>query len=125
MSGWQTTLLGAVAGGTIFLGLPLGRVGGLSARTRAFLSTLSAGILLFIFWDVVAGASEVIDTSMAQARDGGSFGPLALDVGMLATGLAVGALGLAWLEREMRRRRPLAPMAGRSVADAAAAGLDV
>ena len=125
MTAWQTTLLGAVAGGTIFLGLPLGRVGGLSPRMRAFLSTLSAGILLFIFWDVVAGASEVIDTSMAQARDGGSFGPLALDVAMLATGLAVGALGLAWLEREMRRRRPLAPMAGGSVADAAATGLDV
>ena len=125
MTAWQTTLLGAVAGGTIFLGLPLGRVGGLSPRMRAFLSTLSAGILLFIFWDVVAGASEVIDKSMARARDGGSFGPLALDVAMLATGLAVGALGLAWLEREMRRRRPLAPMAGGSVAEAAAAGLDV
>ena len=75
MSAWQTTLLGAVAGGTIFLGLPLGRVGGLSKTTRAFLSTLSAGILLFIFWDVVAGASEVIDGSLAQVRDGGAAGP--------------------------------------------------
>ena len=27
MSGWETTLLGAFAGATIFLGLPLGRVG--------------------------------------------------------------------------------------------------
>src|SRR6476620_821560 len=125
MRGWQTTLLGAVAGATIFLGLPLGRVGGLSARTRSFLSTFSAGILLFIFWDVVAGASEVIDESLAQARDGGAFGPLVLDVSMLALGLVVGALGLAWIEREMRRRRPLAPMAGGSVAEAAAAGLDV
>jgi ZIP family zinc transporter len=125
MSAWQTTLLGAVAGATIFLGLPLGRVGGLSARARAFLSTLSAGILLFIFWDVVAGASEVIDGSLQRVRDGGPAGPLALDVTMLAAGLIVGALGLAWIEREMRRRRPLAPMAGGSVADAAAAGLDV
>jgi ZIP family zinc transporter len=125
MTAWETTLLGAVAGCTIFLGLPLGRVGGLSPRVRAFLSTLSAGILLFIFWDVVAGASEVIDKSMAQARDGGSFGPLFLDVAMLAAGLAVGSLGLAWIEREMRRRRPLAPMAGGAVAEAAAAGLDV
>src|ERR1041385_3537032 len=107
MTAWQTTLLGAVAGGTIFLGLPLGRVGGLSARTRAFLSTLSAGILLFIFWVVVAAASGVGDTSMAGARAGGSFGPLALDVAMLALGLPLGALGLGWLEREMRRRRPL------------------
>jgi zinc transporter, ZIP family len=125
MSAWQTTLLGAVAGGTIFLGLPLGRVGNLSARMRAFFSTFSAGILLFIFWDVVAGASDVVDSSLARAHDGGSFGPLTLDLAMLASGLVVGALGLAWIEREMRRRRPLAPMAGGSVADAAAAGLDV
>ena len=33
MTAAQTTILGAVAGGTIFLGLPLGRVGGMSART--------------------------------------------------------------------------------------------
>ena len=125
MSAWQKTLLGAVAGGTIFLGLPLGRVGGLSKTTRAFLSTLSAGILLFIFWDVVAGASEVIDGSLAQVRDGGAAGPFILDVTMFAAGLSVGALGLAWIERAMRRRRPLAPMAGGAIADAAAAGLDV
>jgi ZIP family zinc transporter len=125
MSAWQTTLLGAVAGATIFLGLPLGRVGGLSPKTRAFLSTLSAGILLFIFWDVVAGASEVIDGSLARVRDGGAAGPLALDVAMFAAGLSAGALGLAWIEREMRRRRPLAPMAGGGIAEAAAAGLDV
>jgi ZIP family zinc transporter len=125
MTAWQTTLLGAVAGGTIFLGLPLGRIGGLSPRMRAFFSTFSAGILLFIFWDVVAGASEVIDKSLASARDGGSFGSLTLDLIMLATGLAVGALGLAWIEREMRRRRPLAPMAGGAIADASVAGLDV
>ena len=125
MSAWQTTLLGAVAGGTIFLGLPLGRVGGLSKTTRAFLSTLSAGILLFIFWDVVAGASEVIDGSLAQVRDGGAAAPVILDVTMFAVGHALGALGLAWIERAMRRRRPLAPMAGGAIADAAAAGLDV
>jgi ZIP family zinc transporter len=73
----------------------------------------------------VAGASEVVDESMARARDGGSFGPLALDVTMLAIGLVVGALGQAWRARAMRRRRPLAPMAGGAVAEAAAAGLDV
>jgi ZIP family zinc transporter len=125
VTGWQTTALGAIAGGTIFLGLPLGRVGRVSDRMRAFLSTLSAGILLFIFWDVVAGASEVVDSSLARARDGGSFGPLLTNMVMLAAGLAAGALGLAWIERRMHRRRPLAPMAGGAVADAAIAGMDV
>ena len=125
MNGWQTAALGAVAGGTIFLGLPLGRIGGLPARWRAFLSTVSAGILLFIFWDVVSAASGVLDTATRAAADGGSARPLAADVAMLAAGLTAGALGLGWIERRMRRHRPLAPMAGGSVADAAAAGIDV
>ena len=53
MTALQTTLLGAIAGATIFLGLPLGRVERLSPRIRNFLAALSAGILLFIFWDVI------------------------------------------------------------------------
>ena len=103
MTAWETTLLGAFAGATIFLGLPLGRVGGLSPRVRAFLSTLSAGILLFIFWDVVAGASEVIDKAMAQARDGGSFGPLLLDVAE-QLGLQVGRCRVGDLEHAVHQR---------------------
>jgi zinc transporter, ZIP family len=125
MSAWQTALLGAIAGGTIFLGLPLGRVGRLSARTRAFLATLSAGILLFIFYDVISQAAGVVSSAVVGADHGGSWARAALDTTMLAIGFAVGALGLAWVERTVHRRRPLAPMAGGSVADAAAAGLDV
>jgi ZIP family zinc transporter len=125
MTAWQTALLGAVAGGTIFLGLPLGRIGGLPPRLRAFMSTVSAGILLFIFWDVVSAAAGVIEHATRNAAHGGSARPLAADVVMLAAGLTAGAVGLASIERRMRRHRPLAPMAGGSVADAALAGVDV
>jgi ZIP family zinc transporter len=124
MSGWQTAALGAVAGGTIFLGLPLGRVGGLDPRVRAFLSTVSAGILLFIFWDVVSAAASVIIDATIAFRHGGSGGRLAADMAMLTGGFTAGAVGLAAIERRMRRLRPLAPMAGGSV-DAALAGVDV
>ena len=125
MTALQTTLLGAFAGATIFLGLPLGRVQGLSKRTRNFLTMFSAGILLFIFWDVMSAGTDVIESAMSKGQDGGSWGPFALDFAMLALGFAAGAMGLAWIERQMHRRRPLPPMAGGSVADAAAAGLDV
>src|SRR4051812_37243061 len=74
MSALQTTLLGAIAGATIFLGLPLGRVRRLPDRWRAFLSVLSAGILLFIFWDVVAASSETVEEALHTAKDGGSWG---------------------------------------------------
>jgi ZIP family zinc transporter len=119
----ETTLLGAIAGSTIFLGLPLGRVQHLSARTRNFLAALSAGILLFIFWDVVGAAAEMIENALLGAKDGGSWERFLVFAVMGAGGLALGALSLAWLEKAMRRR-PLPPIAGGSVAEAAEYGLD-
>ena len=44
MSTGQTLALGAVAGFTIFLGLPLGRVQSANARLRAGLSALACGV---------------------------------------------------------------------------------
>src|SRR6476619_5744582 len=54
MSTTQTLVLGAIAGFTIFLGLPLGRVGGGSPAMRAALPAFATGILLFLLWDVLA-----------------------------------------------------------------------
>jgi zinc transporter, ZIP family len=44
----QTVLLGAVAGFTIYLGLPLSRVRLANLKPRAFLNAASAGILVFL-----------------------------------------------------------------------------
>src|SRR3954452_4963562 len=52
MSFAATAALGAIAGFTIFLGLPVARAQGLSDRGRVALSMLSAGILAFLFMDV-------------------------------------------------------------------------
>src|SRR5690242_3511185 len=99
MNGWQTAALGAVAGGTIFLGLPLGRISSMPPRGRAFIAAVSEGFLLLLFGDVVSAASDVLDTATRAAADGGSARPLAADVAMLAAGLTAGALGLGWIER--------------------------
>ena len=115
MSGAETTVLGAIAGATIFLGLPLGRVQHLSPRVRNFLAALSAGILLFIFWDVIGAAAEMIENALLGAQDGGSWGRFQVFAVMGAGGLALGALSHAWLERTMLRHRPLPPMSGGSV----------
>jgi zinc transporter, ZIP family len=115
VSGAETTALGAIAGATIFLGLPLGRVQQLSSRVRNFLAALSAGILLFIFWDVTGAAAGMIEDALLGAKDGGSWGRFLVFAVMGAGGLAVGALSLAWLERAMLRHRPLPPMSGGSV----------
>jgi len=121
MSPEKTALLGAIAGFTIFLGLPIGRVRGMSERMRAFLSVLAAGILLFIFWDVLDAAHEILESGLLFAKAGGGWGTFAGRGVMAIVGIMAGGLGLAWIEHQMQVRRARAPMAGGSV-DAVAAG---
>ena len=64
-----TAGLGAIAGGTIFLGLPLGRARHLSVRTKLALSMLSAGILAFLFMDVGSEALGIIETRLDAFKD--------------------------------------------------------
>jgi ZIP family zinc transporter len=125
MSAERAALLGAIAGCTIFLGLPLGRLRALSPQWRAFLSVLSAGILLFIFWDVVTAAHDIVEASLVAARDHGDTSGFAVRVVMLFAGLGTGAFALAALERALMRRRPLPPISGGATASATEAGIDV
>ena len=101
----QILVLGLVAGGTIFLGLPLGRFRA-GARPRAFLSAAAVGILLFLFWDVVTAAFETIEDALHAAVDGSGawseFATLAL-TGVV--GLAVALLGLVAYDRRVAARR--------------------
>jgi zinc transporter, ZIP family len=100
MSTPHILVLGAIAGGTIFLGLPLGRMQGLSAATRAALSALATGILIFLLWDVLSGAVDPIDSAL-QARHWGRFSWLAA-VG--AAGFTVGLMSLVHYSEWMKRR---------------------
>ena len=63
MSTAHVLILGAIAGGTIFLGLPIGRMQNLGGQARAGLSALATGILIFLLWDVLSGA---VDRSRAR-----------------------------------------------------------
>ena len=68
MSTDQILVLGALAGATIFIGLPLGRLRSVKPATTSFLSAMATGILLFLFWDVLAAAVEEIE---ARSDGGG------------------------------------------------------
>jgi ZIP family zinc transporter len=70
MNYFQLLLLGAIAGLTIFLGLPLAFWKGAGRRTRAFLNAFSAGILTFLLVEV---AHKVIDA--VEMRVLGMGGP--------------------------------------------------
>ena len=64
MSFAETAALGAIAGFTIFLGLPIGRARNLSVRAPLALSMLSAGILAFLFMDVGTEGLGIVETHL-------------------------------------------------------------
>jgi ZIP family zinc transporter len=116
----QTVLLGALAGFTIFLGLPAGRIKLLSDRARVGLAMFSVGILAFIFVDVLEHGLGIVDGALDSFKeDGGSFGHLAAMTALLIVGFGLGSAGLGILERRLRpKARAFPPIAGGSTATA-------
>ncbi len=101
MSTVQTLLLGALAGVTIFIGLPLGRMQNVTAATKAFLAATATGVLIFLFWDVMSEAVGPVEEALKQGRDG-RFGWLAF---LLTAGFFTGLMSLVYYDLWMKRRR--------------------
>jgi ZIP family zinc transporter len=98
--------LGAVAGFTIFLGLPVGRMRGLPSSVRTLLNALAVGVLTFLLWDVLSGAVDPVETRLDAAHEhGASWGPFIGHAALLAAGLGVGLLTLVYYDRLLPRRR--------------------
>jgi zinc transporter, ZIP family len=110
----ETALLGAIAGFTIFLGLPLGRLRRVDDRLRVGLAMFSVGILAFIFMDVTKHGEEILEAALAHFKHhGGSFGHVLGLFVLLAVGFTAGTAGISAIERRLRRRRSApAPLAG-------------
>ena len=106
MSTSQILLLGAVAGSTIFIGLPVGRLNGASTALKAVLSAAATGILLFLFFDVLEhGVAPVEDALNGAVKGGGSWGDFVGYAALLAGGFGVGFLGLVHYDRWMAKQR--------------------
>jgi ZIP family zinc transporter len=101
----RTLVLGLIAGVTILLGLPLGRLRRPMPGVRQFLNATAVGILIFLVWDVLAHAWEPLDAALArlhghEAGLGPVFGYGALFLG----GLSIGLLSLVAYEHVTRAR---------------------
>jgi zinc transporter, ZIP family len=106
VSGTETVLLGAIAGLTIFLGLPVGRMRGLSIRTRALLNAGAAGVLIFLFSEVVESGLGPIDVTLEHAVKGsGSWFDFAAHAVVYGVLFAAGLVGLVYYDRWLLRRR--------------------
>jgi zinc transporter, ZIP family len=110
----ETIGLGAIAGFTIFLGLPVGRIKRVDDRLRVGLAMFSVGILAFIFMDVTSHGEEILQTSLNHFKDHtASFGHLLAMFALLAAGFTAGSAGIAAVERTLSARRtPPPPLAG-------------
>jgi zinc transporter, ZIP family len=107
MSSSSIALLGALAGLTIFLGLPFGRLRNPSPGTQVFLNGTAIGILLFLLWDVLAHAIEPVEAALVAAgpdgtEDWSSFAGLA---GTVIAGVVIGLMTLVYYERWLGQRQ--------------------
>jgi zinc transporter, ZIP family len=104
----QTVLLGGIAGVTIFLGLPLGRLRSPAPRLKSFLNAASAGILLFLLFEIFHGAFEPVEVAVERLHKGqGSWGRIAGFGSLFVAGWAAGMLSLLYLIKYQRSRRTL------------------
>jgi ZIP family zinc transporter len=109
MSSNQIALLGAIAGITIFIGLPVGRVRAAMPRTRVMLNAVATGILIFLVWDVLTHAWEPVDVALSDHdyRTASGYGVV------FAAAFAVGIMSLVyfdrWMARKARRTLPVGP----------------
>ena len=119
----QTALLGAIAGFTIFIGLPVGRMRGLRPAFQGFLNATATGILIFLLWDILSHASAPVEQALAGLRHGGGsdfWGLLAI----FAVGLCAGLLSLVVFNaRVFGRVRGSGPASPRTLSLMIASGL--
>ena len=105
---WTILGLGLFAGLTIFVSLPLARMRQVPAGIRTFLGAFTAGVLLFLFWDVMDQAIAPLSDA-AYASDVGTAGP---DAVLVLGAFLLSFLGLTYFERLYRLRTTPATSAG-------------
>ncbi len=101
MSTAQTLALGAIAGSTIFLGLPLGRLRTRNAALQMGLTALAAGILLFLLIEI----AEHGFAPVGEAAEEHEWVELLGFGALFAVGIAVGLMSLVYYDRWIKRRR--------------------
>jgi ZIP family zinc transporter len=106
MSLTRTLVLGVIAGGTILLGMPVGRATRLSSGVKLFLNAVAIGVLLFLVWDVLSGAWEPLDAALSDMHENtGGVGPVMGYGALFAGGLTVGLMSLVAYDAYLTRRK--------------------
>jgi len=99
----HTLILAAIAGSTIFLGLPVARLSNPPRSLQAFLNSVATGILVFLLYDIIAKASEPVQNALSAARKGDATTFIVL-LTLFAVGLGIGMLSLVFFENRLLGR---------------------
>ncbi len=92
--------LGLLAGGTIFLGLPVARLRNVTTKTKAFLNAVSTGILIFLLVEITGHLLEGMEDLIKRAVDGkAAWLSVCQSGGLFVLGFSLGLLGLVVFER--------------------------
>jgi ZIP family zinc transporter len=105
MNAAEIAVLGVIAGITIFLGLPIGRLKAPSIVLRSLLNAITIGVLVFLLWDVLSHAVEPVDQALTAASidKTQSWGPFIGLLVVLFSAIAIGLLGLVFYDRWLVR----------------------
>src|SRR5215470_10282143 len=99
-------LLGAFAGLTIYLGLPMAFLQQTPQSLKVFLNMLATGVLIFLLFDVLSKVSDPINAALDQVRTQHTgTGLFALDLFLLVFGIGLGSVGLVYFNRSVFGRR--------------------
>ena len=103
MSQTSAALLGAVAGFTIFIGLPVARLRRLPRPAQGFLNALATGILVFLLFDILSHSAEPLEKALLDMHRG-SITPFLELAALFAFGLGAGMLSLVYFNGRLGRR---------------------
>ncbi len=116
-------ILGAIAGLTIFFGLPFAALRRVSKRGIALLNAIAVGVLFFLLFDILRQAGEPIEDALHKMQLGAP--PLGFR-GLLAIylcGLAAGLLSLVFFSKRFMVKTPLGGVNPAALATMIAAGI--
>lgn len=103
MNQTSVALMGAIAGLTIFLGLPVARMRSVSARAKGFLNAVATGVLLFLVVEILGHANDSVQSTLGGLHKG-AVAPFVQLLAVYIAGLGVGLVGLVWFNRMFARR---------------------
>src|SRR5436305_12386988 len=93
-------LLGAFAGLTIYLWLPLAFLKNTPQSLKVFLNMLATGVLVFLLYDVISKANDPIAKALDEVRTKHTgLEMFSLDVALLILGIGLGSVGLVYFNR--------------------------